>query len=334
MSPAKTSAKSRAYSAASTPVAGAARLRRRRIGVGGFGLGGAFAAPDCGGQRGAVDAAAVFGSGLGPGAARAAAARRRCSLFGRFGFGRALAIATGVVIAACRIAIVATVAPVVAAVIGAVIVAVAIAAVAAIVVALAVAALALIAVAVIAVAIEIGVIVRVEILDAADFTLAIVAIRRAAVPFFLAGAEIAVHAEIMVGKLKIIFGLDTVARKLGVAREIFVFLDHLRRVAARPAVDTIGLVDTAAAATRLRTVVVIVAAATATALPVVHVQLRHPDKLISYANPFWPTAPFARRARACRAVFALTACAGPRPRTSIASGKQTGRTNEGSRSGL
>src|SRR3546814_5702265 len=36
-------------------------------------------------------------------------------------------------------------------------------------------------------------------------------------------------------------------------------------------------------------------------LPVVHVQLRHPvDKLISYANPFWPIAPIARRARASK----------------------------------
>src|SRR3546814_9934587 len=60
---------------------------------------------------------------------------------------------------------------------------------------------------------------------------------------FLAGAEIAVDAEIMVGELQIIFGLDPVAGKLGIARELLVFLDHLHRVAARPAVDPVRLVD-------------------------------------------------------------------------------------------
>src|SRR3546814_4030905 len=81
------------------------------------------------------------------------------------------------------------------------------------------------------------------------------------------------------------------------------FRSHLCAVAARPAVDAVRLVDATATA-RLRPVViaaVVVAAATATALPVVHVQLRHPvDKLISYANPFWPIAPIARRARASK----------------------------------
>src|SRR3546814_3154942 len=64
---------------------------------------------------------------------------------------------------------------------------------------------------------------------------------------------------------------------LGIAREILVFLDHLHRVAARPAVDPVRLVDATAPA-RLRPVIVavVVAAATATALPVVHVQLKHP----------------------------------------------------------
>src|SRR3546814_1600382 len=97
----------------------------------------------------------------------------------------------------------------------------------------------------------------------------------------------------MVGELQIIFGLDPVARKLRVARKVAIFFDHLGAVAARPAVDAVRLVDATATA-RLRPVViaaVVVAAATATALPVVHVQLRHPvDKLISYANPFWPIA--------------------------------------------
>jgi hypothetical protein len=115
----------------------------------------------------------------------------------------------------------------------------------------------------------------------------------------------------MVGELQIIFGLDPVARKLRIARKVAVFLDHLGRIAACAAVDAVGLVDTAASTGLLAVIIVavVVAAATATALSVVHVQLRHPDKLISYANPFWPTAHPARRARASHAV-PFTACAG------------------------
>ncbi len=120
----------------------------------------------------------------------------------------------------------------------------------------------------------------VEILDAANLAAAIIAaflaVRRGL--FFLPGSEVAHDAEIMVGELQIIFGLNPVARKLRVAREVAIFFDHLGAVAARPAVDAVGLVDPAATA-RLRAVVivaVVVAAATATALPVVHVQLRHP----------------------------------------------------------
>src|SRR3546814_5253479 len=81
---------------------------------------------------------------------------------------------------------------------------------------------------------------------------------------------------------------------LGIAREILVFLDHLHRVAARPAVDPVRLVDATAPA-RLRPVIVavVVAAATATALPVVHVQLKHPvEKLCQ--------TPFGRPRSLCR----------------------------------
>src|SRR5690606_35634056 len=106
--------------------------------------------------------------------------------------------------------------------------------------------------------VEVGIVVRVEILDAADFALAILAIGLAAVALFLAGAEIAVHAEIMVGELQIIFGLHPVTRKLGVAGEILEFLDHLHRVTAGPAVDAVRLIDPTTTAARLRAMIVIV----------------------------------------------------------------------------
>src|SRR3546814_7148435 len=99
----------------------------------------------------------------------------------------------------------------------------------------------------------------------------------------------------MIGELQIIFGLDPIPGKLGVAREILEFLDHLHRIAARPAVDPVGLVGATAPA-RLGPVIIIavvVAAATATALPVVHVQLKHPvEKLCQ--------TPFGRPSSLCR----------------------------------
>jgi len=45
-------------------------------------------------------------------------------------------------------------------------------------------------------------------------------------------AALAQHAEIMVGELQVIFGLDAVARKLRVARHALVFLEQLGGVAA------------------------------------------------------------------------------------------------------
>jgi hypothetical protein len=75
--------------------------------------------------------------------------------------------------------------------------------------------------------------------------------------------------------------------------------------------------------------VVVVTAATATVLSVVHVQLRHPvDKLISYANPFWPTALVcASCPRSVRGVALYRLRRTRWSRTSIVSGKQTNRTS-------
>ena len=47
-----------------------------------------------------------------------------------------------------------------------------------------------------------------------------------------ARAALAEDAEIMIRELKIIFGLDAVARELGVARHALVFLEQLGGIAA------------------------------------------------------------------------------------------------------
>ena len=73
-------------------------------------------------------------------------------------------------------------------------------------------------------------------------------------------AAFAEHAEIMVGELEIIFGLNAVTRKLGIARHALVFLEQLRRIATLPVVAGVApavarhslgtLSTTAATATR------------------------------------------------------------------------------------
>ena len=73
-------------------------------------------------------------------------------------------------------------------------------------------------------------------------------------------AAFAEHAEIMVGELEIIFGLNAVTRKLGIARHALVFLEQLRRIATLPIVAGVApavaghslgtLSTTAATATR------------------------------------------------------------------------------------
>ncbi len=58
--------------------------------------------------------------------------------------------------------------------------------------------------------------------------------------FFKAGAGFGEHAEIMIGKLQIIFGVDAVALHLGIARQRLVFFKQLRRITARAIVDAIA----------------------------------------------------------------------------------------------
>ncbi len=70
----------------------------------------------------------------------------------------------------------------------------------------------------------------------------------------------------MIGELEIIFSLDAIVLHLRVARQVLVFLEHLRGVAARPVVDPIGAVAAAiAAGINARSVT----AATATALAII-----------------------------------------------------------------
>jgi len=63
--------------------------------------------------------------------------------------------------------------------------------------------------------------------------------------FFKARARFGEHAEIMIGKLQIIFGVDPVALHLGIARQRLVFLEQLGRVAAGPIIDAIAVFRTA-----------------------------------------------------------------------------------------
>ena len=72
-------------------------------------------------------------------------------------------------------------------------------------------------------------------------------------------ATFAEQTEIMVGELEIIFGLNAVTRKLGIARHALVFLEQLRRIATLPIVAGV-----AAAVTRHSLGTLSTTAATAT----------------------------------------------------------------------
>ena len=88
--------------------------------------------------------------------------------------------------------------------------------------------------------------------------------------FFLPAAVIGQHAEIMVCELVIIFGLHAVAIQLGILRQLFIFFEHLRRIATRPVVDPVLMVITV---TVVALCAIIAPAATAAGLPVIHKDL-------------------------------------------------------------
>jgi hypothetical protein len=62
---------------------------------------------------------------------------------------------------------------------------------------------------------------------------------------FLALALVGDHAEIVICELEIVFLVDAIAVEVRVVRQLAVFLEQLRRVAARTAVDAVELLPAA-----------------------------------------------------------------------------------------
>ena len=73
--------------------------------------------------------------------------------------------------------------------------------------------------------------------------------------FFQPHAGVGDDAEIVIGELEIIFRIHAIAIEMGVLRELAILLQHLRSIAPRPAIDTIGLLATTTTATALRTAI-------------------------------------------------------------------------------
>ncbi|GLV24034.1 hypothetical protein TomTYG45_04760 [Sphingobium sp. TomTYG45] len=89
----------------------------------------------------------------------------------------------------------------------------------------------------------------------------------------LPGAIVGEHAEIMIGKLQIIFRIHPVARHLGVTSHILVFFQKLDRVAACAAINPVAAIATAPVTAAGTSVIVVPAAIPATGLPVVDQEL-------------------------------------------------------------
>lgn len=94
---------------------------------------------------------------------------------------------------------------------------------------------------------------------------AIVAIAAPVLLLFLPRAVVGKDAEIMLRELQVIFGVDPVALRLRVARQILVFFKKLGRVAARAAVDAVTRISAPAIALGTR----VVPTATAAGLPII-----------------------------------------------------------------
>jgi hypothetical protein len=75
----------------------------------------------------------------------------------------------------------------------------------------------------------------------------------------------------MVGELEIIFSVHPIARHLRITREVAIFFEQLRRIAAGAVVDPVAGISIAAIATTTAAILagVIVPAATATGLTIV-----------------------------------------------------------------
>ena len=77
----------------------------------------------------------------------------------------------------------------------------------------------------------------------------------------------------MVGELQMILGVDPVVVELRVAGQLLVFFEHLARVAARPIVDAVVVIETAAVVLLLPVAVIIAIVIASTATPVVIIRL-------------------------------------------------------------
>ena len=86
---------------------------------------------------------------------------------------------------------------------------------------------------------------------------------------FEARAVLVQYAEIMIGKLQIIFGVHTITGHLRVARHILVFFEQLGRIAASAIVDAVAIVAAAPVVTTIGTTVIVPAAIATAGLPVV-----------------------------------------------------------------
>jgi len=95
-------------------------------------------------------------------------------------------------------------------------------------------------------------------------------------------AAVGDHAEIVIGKLEVIFGLNTVPIEVRVLCQLAIFFEHLGRIAPRAAIDPVQLL---AAALRAR---IVSATATAVVVPaIVVVQVRHfPNSVQPLAQSF------------------------------------------------
>ena len=93
----------------------------------------------------------------------------------------------------------------------------------------------------------------------------IVAVATPALLFFLPRAIVGENAKVMIRELQIIFGVHPVTLRLGIARQVLVFLKKLGRIAARTIVDAIARIAAPAVTLRAR----VVPAATAAGLTII-----------------------------------------------------------------
>ena len=93
----------------------------------------------------------------------------------------------------------------------------------------------------------------------------VVAVAAKALLLFLPRAVVGQDPEIMIREMQIIFGVDAVALRLGIARQILVFLKKLGGIAARTIVDAIARIAAPAITLRAR----IIPATTAAGLTII-----------------------------------------------------------------